>query len=284
MGRPVLHLRILDLRANWAALGEAAKFWRRHQRLVAEMTKRELTDRYAGQIFGALWAFAVPLLTMAIYVFAFTVLFKGRLGPGDHGLEFTSYAISGMAPWLALQDSVARSAVAVSGSANLVKQIVFPVEVLPIKVVLATLPGLAIGLAVAVVLALVTGRGTALGLLVLLPAAIALLLAMCAGFSFAAAAIGVFVRDVKDIIGVAFSLGFFLHPIIYPPQGVPHWLELVFASSPVSHVLYCFRDAIIWGEVAHPLSWLVSAVAAVVIFVLGWRLFKMLRPTFGNAL
>jgi lipopolysaccharide transport system permease protein len=252
--------------------------------LVAEMTRRELTDRYAGQVFGVVWAVAVPLLTMAIYVFAFTVLFKGRLGTGDSGLEFTAYAIAGMAPWIALQESASRAAVSVSGNSNLVKQIVFPVEVLPLKIVLATLPGLAIGLAVAVGLSIATKHATLLGMFVLLPGSIALLLMFCAGVAFALAAIGVFVRDVKDVVGVLFSLGFFLHPIIYPPQGVPRWLEFVFATSPMSHILYCFRDAIVWGEVTRPFSWAISGASALFAFVLGWRVFRTLRPTFGNAL
>lgn len=280
----MLHLKMFDVRANFVAVEEAARFLQRHRRLVTEMTKRELTDRYAGQVFGVLWAVAVPLLTMAIYVFAFTVLFKGRLGAGDSGLEFTSYAIAGMAPWIALQESASRAAVSVSGSSNLVKQIVFPVEVLPLKIVLATLPGLGIGLAVAVVLSIATSHASLLGLLVLLPVSVAILLIFCTGVAFALASVGVFVRDLKDVIGVLFSLGFFLHPIIYPPQGVPHWLDTVFATSPMSHILYCFRDAVIWGEVTRPISWAVAIASASFAFVLGWRLFKMLRPTFGNAL
>jgi lipopolysaccharide transport system permease protein len=235
-------------------------------------------------VLGAAWAIGAPLLTMAVYVFAFTVLFRGRLGPTDNGLKYTAYVLAAMVPWLALQDAVMRATVCVSGSASLVKQIVFPTEVLPLKVVLATIPALLVGLMVTVVLAIAAGATNAFGILVLLPIAVALLLLMCAGLAYILAAVGVFLRDIKDIVNVLLMIGFFLHPIIYPPTQVPRWLGRVFAISPFTHVIGCFRDALVDGAVTRPWSWLISLVTALVLTVIGWRVFRMLRPSFGNAL
>ena len=280
----MLHLRLFDPIANLAALAEASTFVRRYRLLIAEMTRREITDRYAGQVLGAAWAIGGPLLTMAVYVFAFTVLFRGRLGPSDNGLRYTAYVLAAMVPWLALQDVLNRSTVCVSGSASLVKQIVFPTEVLPLKVVLATIPALVVGLAVAGVIAIAAGATSLFGALVLLPMAVALLLLMCAGFAYVLAAVGVFLRDIKDIMGVLLMIGFFIHPIIYPPDRVPGWLGRIFAISPFTHVIGCFRDALVDGTVTRPWSWLISLVSALLLTVIGWRVFRMLRPSFGNAL
>ena len=280
----MLHLRLFDPVANVAALTEASTFVRRYRLLIAEMTRREITDRYAGQLLGAAWAIGVPLVTMAVYVFAFTVLFRGRLGPADNGLAYTAYVLAAIVPWLALQDVLGRATVCVSGSASLVKQIVFPTEVLPLKVVLATVPALIVGLAVAVAMTLAAGASSVFGALVLLPIAVLLLLVMCTGIAYILAAIGVFVRDIKDIIGMLLFVGFFLHPIIYPPNQVPRWLDRTFAISPFTHIIGSFRDALVDGAVTRPWSWLISSVTALVLLVIGWRVFRMLRPSFGNAL
>jgi len=280
----VLHLRLFDPVANVAALTEASTFVRRHRLLIAEMTRREITDRYAGQVLGAAWAIGGPLLTMAVYVFAFTVLFRGRLGPTDNGMAYTAYVLAGMVPWLAVQDVVMRATVCVSGSASLVKQIVFPTEVLPLKVVLASVPALLVGLAVAGTITIAAGATSLFGTLVLLPLAVLLLLLMCAGLAYVLAAVGVFLRDIKDIVGVLLMIGFFIHPIIYPPQQVPRWLNRVFAISPFTHLIGCFRDALVDGAVTRPWSWVISFVSALVLTVIGWRVFRMLRPSFGNAL
>src|SRR5262245_12556733 len=135
------------------ALRDGTSSIARHAPLIVHMTMRELRDRYVGQMLGALWAVGAPLLAMAAYVFAFTFIFRQRLGIEDTGYGYTAFVLAGLVPWLAMTDVVSRAPVAVSGSANLVKQIVFPAEVLPLKVSLASLPQLLVGLAVVVAVA-----------------------------------------------------------------------------------------------------------------------------------
>ena len=53
-------------------------------------------------------------------------------------LDYTTYLLSGLIPWMAFQESMAKGATVIVGNANLVKQVVFPVEVLPVKGVIAS--------------------------------------------------------------------------------------------------------------------------------------------------
>lgn len=281
----MLILKLLDPRANFAALGEAWEIGHKHGALIVEMTRRELLDRHVGSVLGATWAVCMPLLQIAVYVFVFTVIFRGRLGSEDHsGLGYIVYVLSGLIPWIALQDALSRGPVSVTGSANLVKQIVFPSEVLPLKVSLAALTTLAVGLAVTIILAIFDGRSSIGGVVILLPLAIVLHLALSAGLVYAFSAIGVFLKDLKEIVAFLLSIGLFLHPILYIPGQVPTWLAYLFAFSPFSHIIWCFRDALLEGRLSRPLSWLVATLTAVASFSIGWRVFRMLKPTFGNAL
>lgn len=255
----------------------------RHGPLILHMTVRELRDRYVGQMLGSVWAVGAPLLAMAAYVFAFTFIFRQRLGVEDTGHAYTAFVLAGLAPWLAMADVLSRAPVAVSCSANLVKQIVFPAEVLPLKVALASLPQLLVGLAVVAAVSGLAGRLYWQAAL-LVPAAVVIFVVAMAGLSYILAAVGVFVRDVKEIVTFFLSIGLFLHPILYPPGATPRWLELLFHASPASHLIWCFRDALIEPVVVHPWSWLIASVFAVLVFATGWRFFRMLQPTFGNAL
>ena len=281
----MLILKLLDPRANVAALGEAWDVGHKHSALIVEMTRRELLDRHVGSFLGAIWAVCLPLLQIAVYVFVFTVIFRGRLGPDDHtGLGYVVYVLSGLIPWIALQDALSRGPASVTGSANLVKQIVFPSEVLPLRVSLAALTTLAVGLALTIVLACFDGRSSIGGILILLPAAVVLHLTLSAGLVYAFSAIGVFLKDLKEIVAFILSIGLFLHPILYIPGQVPNWLAYLFTFSPFSHIIWCFRDALFEARLTRPLSWLLSALTAVACFSIGWRIFRMLKPTFGNAL
>ena len=52
----------------------------RHRQLTWEMTRREISDRYAGQVLGTFWAVGHPLVLMAIYIFIFGYVFRMKIG------------------------------------------------------------------------------------------------------------------------------------------------------------------------------------------------------------
>jgi lipopolysaccharide transport system permease protein len=265
------------------ALRDGLSTVRRNRGLILHMTIRELYDRYAGQMLGIAWTVGAPLLAMATYVFAFTFIFQQRLGANDTGNGYTAYVLAGFVPWLAMTDVLSRAPGAVSANASLVKQIVFPSEVLPLRVALASIPQLLVGLAVVLGISAIAGRLHAHAM-VLLPAALVIYVVTMTGLAYVLAAIGVFVKDVREIVTFATSIGLFLHPILYSPVSTPRWLLPIFYASPASHLVWCFRDALIEDRIMHPWSWLVASIFALLIFATGWRFFRMLQPSFGNAL
>jgi lipopolysaccharide transport system permease protein len=278
------YLQAMDVRKNVGAVLDAARLLWRRRELVLEMTRRDVVDRYAGQVLGSSWAIIAPLLTMATYMLAFGVIFRSRIGPDDNGTGYVAFALAGLVPWMGLQDCLSRATMAIVGNGNLVKQIVFPSEILPLKVALGTLPAVIIGLLATIGVSAMAGRLDAFGLLVLLPTALVCYILLLAGLSYLLAAIGVFVRDIKDLIAFLLTIGLFLHPILYTPAGTPAWLRPLFLLSPFSYMIWCFRDALIGRDPEHVWSWAVFPVFSIFVFMLGWRTFQMLKPTFGNAL
>jgi lipopolysaccharide transport system permease protein len=182
-----------------------------------------------------------------------------------------------------MSDVLSRAPGAVSSNASLVKQIVFPSEVLPLRVALASIPQLLVGLAVVLVISAIAGRLHPQAI-ILLPAVLVIYVLTMTGLAYVLAAIGVFVKDVREIVTFAISIGLFLHPVLYSPASTPRWLWPIFYASPASHIVWCFRDVLIEDHIAHPWSWLVASVFAIFVFATGWRFFRMLQPSFGNAL
>ena len=276
-------LKILHPRANTSAINEVTRLSWRHKDLVWEMTRRDVLERYAGQVLGGIWALLTPLLVMFVYVFAFSVLFRGRLNGEEGTLNYTAFILAGLAPWIAMSEVLARAATAVTANANLVKQIVFPSQILPIKVALGAIPTLLVGLAVAIITSVVSGHAYSLSLL-LLPIPIVCQVLMSTGFAFLLASVGVFVRDIKDVVAILLTMGFFLHPTIYAPGVAPRALEFLFYLSPISYLIWCYRDISFYGSVTNPWIWLIMILLSGAIFALGYRVFRMLQPSFGNAL
>jgi lipopolysaccharide transport system permease protein len=89
---------------------------------------------------------------------------------------------------------------------------------------------------------------------------------------------------VKDVVSIVLAMGLFLHPILYAPGAAPHFLELAFYASPLSYLIWCYRDAVFYGEVTRPWAWTLMPLLSIALFAVGYRVFRMLRPTFGNVL
>ena len=76
----------------------------------------------------------------------------------------------------------------------------------------------------------------------------------------------------------------FLQPIFYAPGVAPPALEAVFYLSPVSYLIWCYRDALVYGEITRPLAWVAAPIISMLLFLVGYRLYRNLQPAFGNAL
>ena len=256
----------------------------KNRRLVLEMSKRELTDKYAGQVFGWTWAVLHPMILMGVYVFVFTAVFKqGIGGTADFPLDYTAYVVTGLVCWLNIQDSLSRSTSAVTSKSELVKQIVFPIEILPVKATLASFVPMSVSLTV-----LLTYIGVRFGLkaetLVLGPLAVGIQFLFLAGIGYFLSSMAVFIRDVKDFVLVFLFAGVYIIPAFYLPEWTPDMFRPLLNLNPFSYLVWIFQDAFFYGHIEHPRAWAIASSLSCLSFVTGQVIFSRLKSTFGNFL
>lgn len=255
----------------------------RQHRLLLEMARRDISDRYAGQMLGTVWAFVHPVITISVFIFLFAVVFgvkaEGRVDiPGDH----TLYMMSGLIAWLVIADVLGRSSSIVSSQASLVKQVVFPVEILPVKMVLATLPTFLIGFSGLLLYAFIVHRATPA--MFLYPLAAIPLYLLLFGIAFAFSAIGVFLRDIREVVQIYTLAGIYLAPVFYYIDWVPGRLRWLVYLNPITVFMEMFHDAAYYGEVRSWSMWLIASVVGAAATFLGAMLFARLKPHFGSYL
>ena len=277
-------LKLFNLKAYVLALGAFASILARHRRLAWALVKRDITDRYVGQALGAAWAFIHPLLLMGIYIFLFLVVFKVRVGarpgmPDDYAL----YIICGLVPWLALQDSTNRGVTVLVSNAKLVKQVVFPIELLPFKVSISSLLPMACGFGVLLIYMLARYASLPATLL-LMPILLMFQLALMVGLNMLTSPPGCYFRDLKDIIQVVFLVIMYLLPIFYLPDMVPAAFRPLLLWNPFSHLIWCWQDVFFFQAIAHPASWGVTIGLSLFALALGNRCFAFLKIYLGNIL
>jgi len=270
--------------SNLLAFRELLSLLTRHRDLTFTMAVREIKDRYTGQLFGLFWTFGHPLTLMAVYVFIFGSVFKMRVGgTADLPLGYTAYLLAGLIPWLAMSETMGKSSTVISSSATLVKQVVFPLEVLPVKSVLVSLFTEVIFLGLLVVYSLVSYRSLS-WMYLLLPLVVVLQTLFMIGISYAISSVAVFFRDAKDFVQVFTVVGLYLMPTFYLPAAVPEMFRPVLYLNPFSYMVWCFQDVLYFGRFEHPWAWVVFLAISLIAFIFGYRVFRRLKDWFANVL
>jgi lipopolysaccharide transport system permease protein len=255
-----------------------------NRKLIGSMVRRDILARSRGTFGGALWTFLNPLLLMATYFFVFGVVLQQKFGADTSRTGYVLYFLAGMLPWLPFSEAVGRSPYVVIEHRNFVKKLVFPLETLPVNLVIAGVVTEAFALAIFIV-GLVAARGSAPWSVLWLPALLVPQLLLAAGLCWFLSALGVFVRDLGQIIGFLLTLWFFLTPICYPEsQKIPAAVANILSYNPILVLVRGYRAIFLEGHAPAlgPLAalWIGSGLVA----LLGHAWFHRLRRSFADVI
>ena len=252
----------------------------RNRGLIRVMVRRDILGRYRGSFAGAFWTIINPLLLMATYFYVFGVVLQSRFGADNSRSGFALYFLAGMLPWLAFSEAAGRAPSVMLEHRNFVKKLVFAVETLPVNLVVSGLVTECLAVVLYCGFLLVLRHDFPLTAL-WLPALLIPQILFTAGLSWFLAALGVFVRDLGQIIGFVLTVWFFITPICYPEKTAQPWL---YSKNPIYILVKGYR-AIFLDHSAPAFGplwklWLLSAA----IFILGHAWFYKLRKSFPDLL
>ena len=270
IGRAAVRVFTLPVLAIWS-----------NRSLIRTMVRRDILSRYRGSFGGGLWTLLTPLLLMATYFFVFGIVLKTKFGNDPSRSGFVLYFFAGMLPWLAFSEAAGRAPTVIWEHRNFVKKLVFPVETLPVNLAVSGLVTEFVML-VLFVLALLITRGYVPATVAWLPAILIPQILFTLGICWFLAALGVFVRDLGQLIGFVLTLWFFLTPICYPEASMPPEAMAVLSKNPIFTLVRMYRTIFLEGQspAAHTLLkfWGLSLV----VFFGGHAWFYKLRRSFAD--
>lgn len=257
-----------------------------NRNLVWQMLQRNVASRYRGSALGFVWSFAHPLMMLVVYTFVFGIVFKSRWGVeqlGDSRAAFPLIMFCGMAVYNIFSESVNSSSALVVNNAGFVKKVIFPLEILPIC---NAFTSLVFGLAWFALLFV----GAAVFLnsfswtMLLLPVLLLPLLLLSIGVSFFVASLGVYLRDIQQLVGIVTQMLFFMTPIFYPAELVPEGIRWILRINPLSPLVEQTRKLFLFGEVPDLLPTLMAYVVSIILFQLGLTWFCKTKKGFADVL
>ena len=239
----------------------------RHYSLVWELSKRDVLGRYRGASFGLAWSVISPFLMLAVYAFAFGTVMKSRWPHqpgGDHSyavILFVGLIVHGF-----VSDCLIRAPTLVVGNPNFVKRVVFPLDVLPWPMVFSTLfHALVSAVVLAVLLLLVEHRLHVT--FALLPFVFVPLLLLIMGVSWFLASLGVYFRDITQVMPVVATALLFLSSAIIPVSILSPNLQILFHLNPLTFFIDEARMVVLMGE---PPNWSALGLATVGGYLVAW--------------
>lgn len=268
--------------ADLGPLGPFATIWR-HRVLIGRLTRRELAGRYRGSLLGLLWTVLTPLLMLAVYTFVFSTIFQSRwTGVAEQKSgEYALFLFAGLTLFNILAESLNRSPGLMLENVGYIKKVVFPLEVMPVVILASALVNASISMVVLIAF-YVPYRGLPPESALLAPMILVPFCLLTLGLCWFLSAAGVFLRDIRQFIGVLVTLLLFLSPVFYPAAAVSEKLNLVLALNPLTPLLEQWRASIFDGTAPDLVAFLKALGLGWLAAWLGHVFFAKARDGFAD--
>jgi lipopolysaccharide transport system permease protein len=226
-----------------------------------------------------LWYPLYSGLLLGSYCFVYLVVFRVRYRELST-YDFVLFVFSGLVPYLGFSEAVSTGLGSVKANLALLRNAVFPIELVPVKHVLAANVGLLMSLGLLLLMVLPSAF---FGWhLLYLPVALCSLLLLCLAVVWVLSAIAVVVPDIAQIVNIALLLLMFVSPIAFSIEMVPEHARALVYLNPLTYLVEQFRFAFIglrtvpfWYDAAFLFVALLAAAMA-------GAFFRRMSPIFSD--
>ena len=261
------------------------KIFTKHRYLFWQYTKRQIEQRHKGSLLGILWTVIQPLCMMAIYTVVFGLIFRGSY-QGVENQTTLDYALGiflSLTIYQMLADVINVTPSAVLSQPNLVKKVVFPLEILPISQLAVALYQFGVSLLLTIIGVMAIGQGVSLHsllfIITLLP-----IIPLALGIALLFSSLGVFMRDLQQLAGPLSMVLMYGSAVFYSAQMVPEALWTFVKYNPLLHIVEQARATLLWHQ---QMDWIwigYSFAFGFVTLTLGLFSFKKLKSAFADVI
>ena len=271
-----------------------------YRELIRNLVLRDLRVRYKGSVLGYLWTQIAPLLLMLVFWLVFSVFFQSGIA------MFPVFVLAGLLPWNYCNEAVSGGARSVIDSANLVKKVFFPREVLPLVSVLSSLVNFLLSLPMLILVAAAVqllypplrelGQLTNLSwTIAYLPVLLLIQTLFLGGVALLLSALAVQYRDAVHLIGILLQFWFFLTPVVYSLDAIGGLTALAVRwLNPMASLIEFYREVLYGSAVPAPQvptpglpavdSVLRVLITSLMVLALGYWYFQRKSGEFGERL
>jgi lipopolysaccharide transport system permease protein len=257
----------------------------RYRLLIWNLIRREVTGRYRGSLLGWSWSLLQPMLMLGVYTFVFSTVFKARWPDLEQAgsLGFAINLFAGLIVFNLFAECLGKAPTLVLSQPSYVTKVVFPLEILSAVAVGAAGFHACTSLLVLAAFELIaTGAipTTALWLpVVWLPLGLG-----CLALCWLLSALGVFIRDLPQLVSVGLTVLMFLSAVFYPISALPDRWQPLLLANPLVQVIDQTRRVLVQGKSPDGAFLLLGISSSLVACELCFRIFQKARRGFADVI
>ena len=252
--------------------------------LIYQLVRREVSGRYKGSFLGIFWSFVNPLLMLVVYTIFFSMIMKIRWGENDENrMDFAILLFVGLILYGFVAECINRAPSVIASNVNYVKKVVFPIEILTIVTCGSAFFHWLISMLVLVLALVITGHGVPLTAILIFPVMLPLVI-YALGVGWVLASIGVYMRDLNQVVGVFTQVLMFMSPVFYPASKIPVDYRKLFFANPLTVLIEQARAVLIFGNQPAWSELATQTVIASIVCAAGFWIFQVTKPGFADVL
>lgn len=258
--------------------------FRRHRSLVWELAKRDVLGRYRGASLGLFWSLITPIAMLAVYVIAFGGVMNAKWSEAEaNSTSFALVVFSGLIVHSFFAEVLIRAPGLVVQNPNFVKKIIFPLEILPWPPILSALFHLGVNFLVLLIFLLAFGERIP-WTVIFTPIVVLPLVFLSVGICLLLSSLGVYVRDISQMMGPIATASLFLSTAIVPMSAVPEKYRVVFELNPLTFIINQVREVTLWKRLPDWEGIGLYLAISLLVFVSGAYFFQRTKQGFADVL
>lgn len=228
---------------------------------------------------GGAWSFIMPLVNIMIFVLVFSKIMGARLevlGGQFSEYSYSIYLVTGILAWAAFANTVSRVTNVFNEKASLLGKVNISLGWLPVYVLFTETIVFVLSYFFFLLFMLWIDFPFSRYLL-LIPVVYIVQQALAYAIGFICAVLGVFIRDIKELVGVVLQLLFWLTPIVYVIDILPESVHSFFMLNPIYHLIEAYRDLLMYQRLPDISALALIFAGAAVLMAAGVVLLKKLE-------
>jgi len=236
---------------------------KRNRWLTYQLFRRDFFALYKQSFIGVFWAFIIPLISVGTFIILNR---SGVFSIGDINVPYPIYAILGMAFWQLFATGLIASSNSLIKAGSMIVKINFSKKSLVIAAMGQSIVSFLIQFILVIILFICYGIAPSI-LIVLVPITIIPIMLLTLGFGFILSLLNGVIRDIGNALSIFVTFLMFLTPVLYakPTSGI---LATATNYNPLYYLVSIPREIVLMGSISEWKGFLISSIAAVVIFIL----------------